>query len=74
MPGEHAGPNPPPTATPPLLTPTLHSAELCQERSAGMGVIGGGSGEGKRRKEAEKEKGVNTIVSHQAKGQFILLH
>ncbi len=50
VPSEHAGQNPPP---PLPLNLTLHSTELCQECSAGSGVIGGGSGGGRA---AEKEK------------------
>lgn len=52
VPSEHAGHSPPP------LPPTLnvHSSDHCQELSAGSGVMGGDSSEGRRVKQVEKGK------------------
>ncbi len=53
-PSELAGHNPPPSAPEHHLTHT----ELRQERSAGSGLIEGGSGEGRGVRWAEKEKNI----------------
>lgn len=52
VPSEHAGHSPPPL--PPTLT--VHSSDHCQELSAGSGVMGGDSSEGRRVRQAEKGK------------------